>query len=231
MDITNKINKSIDNKIGEYIECRANKYGRNVPYKAWLPENVMLSANNEWDSYLPQYVCEGQPKIIYSGRFVAVSGFIFAIVNGKYSILANKRGSGTPDYQGCWNAPCGYLEKFENSIQGIQRETLEECKFFVDEDDFKIVSVETEPEECNNGNVTIRHRAFLGNIIPRYEQENSINGEDNEVDDVKWIPIDDVDKYDWAFNHRKVIDMYAPGKIYRRLIELFYKIFPNNEKY
>lgn len=197
------------------------KYGKNFPYKAWLPDQVMVNEND--------YTCVGKPKTVFSGRFCAVSGFVYAIVDGKYSILANLRGPGTPDYQGCWNAVCGFLERYETSKEGIAREMLEECGFQIDLDDLKVVHVETEPEECNNGNVTIRHTAFLGKIIPHYVEKEG--GEENEVDSVKWIPIDDIDDYKWAFNHRKTVELYAPKKWKRKLIEFIYKFIHYNKTY
>ena len=201
------------------------KYGKNFPYKAWLPQNV-TDANNSTEIY----TCTGKPKTVFSGRFCAVAGFIYAIVNGKYSILANLRGPGTPDYQGCWNAVCGFLERYENSKEGIAREILEECGFQIDTDDLKVIHIETEPEECNNGNVTIRHHAFLGKIIPHYVKREG--GEENEVDNIKWIPLDEIDNYKWAFNHRKTVELYAPKKWKRRFMEFYYKWFMNyNEKY
>jgi len=199
------------------------KFGKNFPYKAWLSKDVEETGKNV-------YKCWGNPKTVFSGRFVAVSGFIYAIVNGKYSILANLRGEGTPDYQNHWNAVCGFLERYENSKEGIAREIREECGFEIDTDDLKIVHVETEPEECNNGNVTIRHRTFLGKINPHYVKKEG--GEENEVNSVKWIPIDEIDNYKWAFNHRKTIELYAPSKWKRKLIEFFYNNFMQyNNKY
>ena len=201
------------------------KYGKNFPYKAWLPQNV-TAANNSTEIY----TCTGKPKTVFSGRFCAVAGFVYAIVNGKYSILANLRGPGTPDYQGCWNAVCGFLERYENSKEGIAREILEECGFQIDTDDLKVIHIETEPEECNNGNVTIRHHAFLGKIIPHYVKREG--GEENEVDNIKWIPLDEIDNYKWAFNHRKTVKLYAPKKWKRRFMEFYYKWFMNyNKKY
>ena len=208
-----------------HIEENIKKYGRNFPWKAWLPENVLNYAYVSDDGKISGVLCQGNPKTVFSGRFVAVSGFIYAIVNGKYSILANLRGEGTPDYQGCWNAVCGFLECFENSKEGIQREIFEECGFIINTDDLKVVHIETEPEECNNGNVTIRHCAFLGKIIPQYVTKEG--GEENEVDSVKWIPIDEIDNYKWAFNHRKTIELYAPSKWKRKLIEFYYNQFHN----
>ena len=199
------------------------KYGKNFPYKAWLQKDTE-------ETGIDVYKCYGKPKTVFSGRFCAVSGFVYAIVDGKYSILANLRGPGTPDYQGCWNAVCGFLERYENSKEGIAREMLEECGFQIDTDDLKVVYVETEPEECNNGNVTIRHRAFLGKIIPHYVKKEG--GEENEVDSVKWIPVDEIDNYKWAFNHAKTTKLYAPSKIKRWLIEFWYNNFKEyNSKY
>jgi len=206
------------------------KYGKNFPYKAWLPENVSNYVQTHDHDNEVDFLCKGKPKTVFSGRFCAVSGFVYAIVDGKYSILANLRGPGTPDYQGCWNAVCGFLERYENSKEGIAREMLEECGFQIDTDDLKIVHVETEPEECNNGNVTIRHTAFLGKIIPHYVKKEG--GEENEVDSVKWIPVDEFDNYKWAFNHAKTTKLYAPGKIKRWLIEFWYNNFKEfNTKY
>lgn len=204
------------------------KYGRNFPYKAWLPNMTEDITPNENSAVT--YKCYGMPKTVFSGRFCAVSGFIYAIVDGKYSILANLRGAGTPDYQHHWNAVCGFLERYENSKEGIAREILEETGFRIDLDDLNVVHVETNPEECNNGNVTIRHRAFLGKIDPVYVA--SEGGEVDEVDGVKWIPVDDLDDYKWAFNHRKTIELYAPKKWMRKLIEFYYNNFKSfNDKY
>ena len=212
------------------------KYGKNFPYKAWLPQWVSEPTINP-DPNMDMtnatiYTCKGKPKTVFSGRFCAVSGFIYAIVDGKYSVLVNLRGPGTPDYQGCWNAVCGFLERYENSKEGIAREMLEECGFQIDTDDLKVIHVETEPEECNNGNVTIRHTAFLGKIIPHYVERDGLGGEENEVDSVKWIPLDEIDNYKWAFNHRKIVELYAPKKWKRKFMEFYYKWFIKyNEKY
>jgi len=217
----NMMEASIKARISENIK----KYGKNFPWKAWLPSNVEKIEN---DAEV-KYYCKGDPKTVFSGRFCAVSGFIYAIVNGKYSILANLRGPGTPDYQGCWNAPCGFLECFEDSKEGIQREIYEECKFIVRKEDLKVVHVETNPAECNNGNVTIRHKAFLGKIVPMY-LKSSEGGEENEVDGIKWIPVEEFDNYKWAFNHAKTTKLYAPGKIKRWLIEFWYNNFGSYNK-
>ena len=221
----NRMESEIKARISENIE----KYGKNFPWKAWLPNMTEDITPNE--NSVVTYRCYGKPKTVFSGRFCAVSGFIYAIVNGKYCILANLRGQGTPDYQGCWNAPCGFLECYETSKEGIQREIYEECKFIVRIEDLEVIHVETDPVECNNGNVTVRHKAFLGKIIPSY-LKRADGGEENEVDGVKWIPVDEFDDYKWAFNHAKTTKLYAPSKWKRKLIEFWYNwCMPYNTKY
>ena len=117
-----------------------NLFGRNVPhyafpkdcqdaYKVEKGSDIHASfSNNIGGLHLEKIDCDyaivpmKAMRILYDGRYCAVSGFIFAIVDGKYSVLANKRGEGTPDYQGCWNCPCGFLERNEDSKTGIARE-------------------------------------------------------------------------------------------------------------
>lgn len=143
-------------------------------------------------------------KTLWSGRYCAVAAFIFRRIDGRWSILANLRGSGTPDYQGCWNAVCGFLEANETAQQGCSREVFEETGYEIKPEKFLQVYTQTNPETSNNGNVTLRHIAIIT------EKENLVRelpkgGEENEVDDVKWIPISQVANYKWAFNHEKII--------------------------
>ena len=127
-------------------------------------------------------------------------------------VLANKRGKGTPDYQGKWNCPCGYLEADESAQEGCARETLEETGLKIPIEKFKMNGVETEPEICNNANVTIRHICIFNyeesKELPELNAEKVKSdklGETNEVADVKWIPIGDISKYEWAFNQKETI--------------------------
>ena len=49
-------------------------------------------------------------------------------------------------------------------------------------------------------------------------------GEANEVDDVKWIPIEDIDKYEWAFNHKTTL----LAEIVPNLDKIYYHYHTNN---
>ena len=144
-------------------------------------------------------------KTLWSGRYCAVAAFVFRRIDGIWSVLANLRGSGTPDYQGCWNAVCGFLEANEDAKQCCSREIFEETGYIIKPEKFLQIYTQTDPETSNNGNVTLRHIAIIfdNEDIPRETPEG---GEANEVDDVKWIPICDIYSFKWAFNHRDVID-------------------------
>ena len=149
---------------------------------------------------------------LWSGRYCAVTGivmrYIYNPMFGKNDVyvLANLRGPGTPDYQGYWNMPCGFLERNESGEQGVAREIFEECGFEILPGEFDLYGVETDPVKSNNGNVTIRYISIDEvSELPELKYTN-INGEDGEVESVKWIHIDDVENYKWAFGHKDLIN-------------------------
>jgi 8-oxo-dGTP pyrophosphatase MutT (NUDIX family) len=65
-------------------------------------------------------------KVYWVARNVAVACFVFAPINGEWCVLANQRGKGTPDFQGLWNCPCGYLDYNETTKEAAKREVYEE---------------------------------------------------------------------------------------------------------
>lgn len=154
-------------------------------------------------------ITEGEHKgvTLWSGRYTAVCGIVIGMRDdepGKRYILANKRGEGCPDYNGLWNLPCGFLEADENGQQGVAREIHEECGILIPWEDFTYYSNETDPAKCNNGNVTLRYLTSV--VIDDYDDKDELSGEENEVEDVKWIPLNEYENYEWAFNHKEVIE-------------------------
>ena len=137
-------------------------------------------------------------------RSVATSPFVFAknSVN-EWCVLANKRGDGTPDYNGYWNIPCGYLQFNVSGEENCNKEVFEETGVNVPIDKFKLLGVETSPN-ANKQNVSIRYYAIMDGIVDDYPT-NSNNSEKNEVADIKWIPLNEIDNYEWAFGHNTII--------------------------
>ena len=101
-----------------------------------------------------------------------------------------------------WNCTCGFLEADETAEGGCNRETYEETGYIIPPSEFNLVGVETDPAVCNNGNVTLRYVAILDKPPIK---GMPIGGEKDEVDEVKWIPLTEIDNYVWAFNHRQRI--------------------------
>ena len=141
-------------------------------------------------------------KKYWISRAIAVSSFVFLVEDDIISVLANKRGPGTPDFQGCWNAPCGYLDFDETAKEAALREIKEETGITFNEEFLQMIELVDDPKE-NRQNVTIRFAAVLSSSdIKKVEAEG---GEEDEVSEVAWISEDELDNYEWAFNHLRII--------------------------
>ena len=142
-------------------------------------------------------------------RSVATAGFVFSRLDGEFYVLANRRGSGTPDFQGFWNCPCGYLDYNESLTDSCIREILEETGIDMGiciSRGAKLLRIGiNEGLYTEKQNITFRFM-FLdmtGNAISQVLTDKY--SERHEVDDIKWINIKNVDNYKWAFNHDKII--------------------------
>lgn len=141
-------------------------------------------------------------KEFWYSRSVACVLFAFSKnAEGEWCVLANKRGEGTPDNQGLWNVSCGYLDYNENGEECARRENFEETGIFINLEKIKFWKVKTEPDE-NRQNVVLRYYAILDEQSTKFSTENSESG---EVSDIKWIPLSEIDNYQWAFGHGEAI--------------------------
>ena len=108
----------------------------------------MDKVNKNWSYTIP----EGEHKgtTLYSGRYCAICSIVIAAETynkiTKWYILANRRGSGTPDFNGYWNLPCGYIEGNEIAKNACSREVAEECGINIDPNEFQLKHIETNPE-------------------------------------------------------------------------------------
>lgn len=138
-------------------------------------------------------------------RSMATSLFVFCKdKNGMTHVLASERGKGTPDFQGYWNCTCGYLDFNETTKQCALRELREETGVVLSEDDIRFIGYEDSPT-ANHQNVTFRFGAYLAeNTIDDFVFSKKEN-EKNEVGKIMWIPLNEIDKYQWAFGHKSRI--------------------------
>ena len=167
----------------------------------------------------PNIAYEVGNKIIWVSRSVAVVGVIFIYKNLIPYVLVSRRGSKAQDNQGKMNLVAGYLDWDETGFEGVIRETWEETGFnlreYIDEGDLlcnnlsQPWSVNTRPME-NNQNVSLRYGAVFQ--IGPDDDFPTLTTENNEVvgecEDPMWLSILDVDNYNWAFNHNRVINEY-----------------------
>lgn len=143
-------------------------------------------------------------KKFWYSRSVAVAHIVLGWNNdNQLCVLANKRGKGTPDSQGLWNCPCGYLDFDESGVEAAQRETFEETELYIKKENIHFFDVNSSPT-ANRQNVTIHYYSELEGHCEDYKL-SSEHSEFNEVEEIKWIPIEEVDNYSWAFHHNDLI--------------------------
>ena len=151
---------------------------------------------------------------IWKNRSIAVVGHVFCKVpNEELSILMVKRGSGSADNIGKWCLPCGYLDWNETGHDGITREIWEETGVDVIKaasDAVKVNynglkegtpwKVNTDPDDDTLQNVSLHYGITLKSMkYPEFESKSG--GEDEEVQEVRWVPIEEVKDLEIAFNH------------------------------
>ena len=141
-------------------------------------------------------------KEYWISRAIAVAGFIFCYDN-ELLVLANQRGNGTPDFQGYWNCPCGYLDFDETTAEACSREIAEETNLYVNPRQLILLGVNDDPKE-NHQNVIFKYYTF-SYIFYKSQTIYAKGAEKDEVADVNWISIEKIDDYQWAFGHDKII--------------------------
>lgn len=161
-------------------------------------------------------------KEIWVSRSVAINVIIMIKHNDDNYILIGKRGRGTPDYVGKWNIPSGYLDWDENGKEACYREVWEECgldlKKLIDDNyhPFNINDmdnpwyVQTDPSS-DKQNVSLRYGYIFQRDFEELPKLTSVHSEENEVEDLEWFKInslDDLNKKEWAFNHKELIKQY-----------------------
>ena len=166
--------------------------------------------------YNSNFSTTNQPCFDKNGKFlgwfsrsVATVLFVFCRnKEGEWCVLASERGKGAADFQGYWNSCCGYINYNETIAEGAARETLEETGVNIPLDKIEFIGYEDSPS-ANHQNITFRFAAFIND---KFTDEFAFSHKGNEKDEVgkiKWIPINEVNRYQWAFGHlNRIMEIY-----------------------
>ena len=161
---------------------------------------------------------------IWISRSCAVAMTIIVKYEGTLYCLMGQRGKGCPDEVGRWVLPCGYLDWDESLAGAAMRELLEETGFDYTEfqqmnsdsivlsnfEDGQPWAVHSDKSGVKQ-NITHHFGAYIE--LPKRSwglpQLTSEYCEPDEVDELKWIKLDDLWRYDIGFSHDKRIPMYV----------------------
>ncbi len=146
-------------------------------------------------------------------RSVAVVGIVVGINDAGdiKSFLVSQRGPGCPDHVGSWSCTCGYLDWDESAQEAVVRELYEELGLEVDKEVPIMWELVTDPGKDSRQNVIIRYLIMLPQeeleaFISKFDKDSlSRGGEKDEVSDVKLMSVTELNDYQWAFNHDKII--------------------------
>lgn len=157
---------------------------------------------------------KNQPAYDKNGKFIGWISRAIACLNMVFCyddnmnlyVLASQRGIGTPDPElvGAWNCVTGYLDYMETTAQAAIRETREETGIEISENDIFRIGINDDPNSDKRQNVCFRFVSLLPNNVNDYTF-NKDGNENDEVGDIKWINIDNIDNYTWAFNHNEIL--------------------------
>lgn len=171
-------------------------------------------------NWIPKLEIKNQPCYDKYGRFIgwfsrSMASAIFVFCkdgNGDWCVLASERGIEAADYQGYWNCVCGYLDYNETTKEAAKRELKEECGVDIPIESIKFIGYEDNPITSNRQNVTFRFTARIDDKITSDFTFSKDGNEGKEVGDIKWVPLNDISHYQWAFGHDKIISRLVYGE-------------------
>ena len=134
-------------------------------------------------------------------NIVSAACFLFAKDdNGEWCVLCGRRSGRSREHQGgFFDVPTGMREQGESITQTALRETFEEAGIRLSSSDIKFI----EEQPWGNGNIG-------SNFLGIFEKCLPIGRGDFEHDFFKWIHVEDVGKYRWAYGMGdKIIDLFT----------------------
>ena len=208
------LNRLISNSIAKVILSENAKWkGGFDPHhpanRIELGYDKNLRYGTDWQQNGGNFMVRRNGHDYYVSRNTSVSLYAFAKdTNGEWYILANQRGRGSS--KGLYNVTCGFVDMAAN---GRPEETLEQaaCREAFEENGVRINPTGLVMLGVNSRNRNI-NASFYTVIEDRTIEQmpTSIShSEPGETTDSRWIPLSEVDQYDFAFNQNQKIHTIA----------------------
>lgn len=175
----------------------------------------------------PRHIINDSPVWLSRASAVVAEIILINAITKEPYILLGKRGEKTPDFQGYWCLPCGYLDWDETLPEAVLREVYEECglylpniplhnKFLDVLENSELLYENTvnhaQPWHVNSTakskqNISLHYKTLVfweGDEFPKLSYEFA---EEGEVSDLQWFKLSDALKEKLAFNHNDVLNI------------------------
>ena len=137
-------------------------------------------------------------ELWYSRSLACNLVIIAADSNGENpKVLACKRGQGCEFNKGLWNVPGGFIDFNEDAKFCAIRETYEETGLKIDDRFVHFLYLDTEPRSYRQTMIASHYAFFLNNEVKEWKFSTD-HCEPGEVEEIRWIPLDEIDQYCWT---------------------------------
>lgn len=102
-----------------------------------------------------------------------------------------------------------FIDRDNTEAEACSREIYEETGAKVEPSALYMCSINDDPKDSNRQNVTMRFMAVVDEShigISTNAIKGQLGGEENEVKAIMWVKMSDLDNYQWAFNHKHLIE-------------------------
>ena len=228
------IRESIDNTImegGRFYRKKQDPVYFSMDDELKLSEDPLARIDKEKQS--------GKPRNFAIERNIVTLYVFCKNDNGEWCVLASQRGKNA-QWAGKWNVVCGYLDYGESLENAACRECYEECGINIT--NAKLINCGTDSSVEVNGPVNHKFACILDGTINQYEPSmkncEGYGTEEQEVQDVAWIPISSLGKVNIRSSQKtaakKIISRLAHdengnSENYRVLLEILHNMFMSRE--
>ena len=126
-------------------------------------------------------------------------------INNDWEILACKRGQGCEFNKGLWNVPGGFIDFNEDAASCALRELKEETGVVIDPIEVFFNRLDTEPHGKRQTMVASHYARFVEEDTQDWDFTTKYS-EPDETEEIKWIPLSDINKYKWTRGQLELIE-------------------------